>query len=395
MLLAGAMLLAAAPLSAQGLVGKPAPEVSAQYWLNSQPLALGGLRGKIVVVEFWATWCPPCRASIPHLIDLNKKYAGQGVVFMGLTDEPKEKVEPFAQQLGMNYAVGGGSPTGGPYGVRGIPTAFLLDTAGTVVWQGHPMNPEFVTAIDAQLKKTPPATISPEEKAAATAVLDKMDEAIKQEQYAAAAALLAKLTKAGEDPVLKVRSEAARKTLADRAAARLAEAEKCIAAKDYLPATQALADVQALGAGTPAAEKAAGLLKNLMADETARAAVEQGRRENEASAALAEIEKKGAASPAETLKALDDLAARFPGTKAGQAAAERAKTMRADPALVKKVQNEAADKECKGWLSMARNFASAGLPDKARPFLEQIIQKYPDTDYAREARDLLAKIEKK
>ena len=162
---AATMFGVAQATQAAALVGKAAPEVSAQDWLNSPPLALQALRGKIVVVEFWATWCPPCRKSIPHLIELNKKVAGKGVVIMGLTNEPKEKVEPFAKELSMDYAIGGESASGKDYGVTGIPTAFIVDTAGMITWQGHPMDPAFEKSLEEQLTKTPPAAETPKAKA--------------------------------------------------------------------------------------------------------------------------------------------------------------------------------------------------------------------------------------
>jgi len=143
--------LAGAPVTAKGLVGKAAPEITATYWLNSPALTLQGLRGKIVVVEFWATSCPPCRQTIPHLIELHKQYAGKGVVIVSLTDEPKETVEPFVKEMGMTYAVGGGSLTGRAYGVSGIPSAAIVDPAGKIVWQGHPMG-GLDAALDAQVK---------------------------------------------------------------------------------------------------------------------------------------------------------------------------------------------------------------------------------------------------
>jgi thiol-disulfide isomerase/thioredoxin len=145
--------------SAEG-TAKKAPEIKAAYWLNSKPLTLEGLRGKIVVVEFWATWCPPCRRSIPHLIELNKKYAGKGVAIVGLTDEAKEVVEPFVKEMGMTYAVGGGSNTFQEYGVRGLPTAFVIDPSGAIAWMGNPMV-GLEGALEAQVKKTPP---KPDEK---------------------------------------------------------------------------------------------------------------------------------------------------------------------------------------------------------------------------------------
>ncbi len=118
----------------------PAPEVRADYWINTEALSLANLRGQVVVVEFWATWCPPCRVSIPHLIELNDRYADQGVVLVSLTNEPLRTVEPFVEQMGMDYPIGGGSSTGGDYGVEGIPTAFIVDREGRIAWRGHPLD---------------------------------------------------------------------------------------------------------------------------------------------------------------------------------------------------------------------------------------------------------------
>jgi len=131
------------------------PEINAQYWINTEPLTLAGLRGKIVVLEFWATWCPPCRVTIPHLIEMHKTFADKGVVIVSLTNEPKDKVEPFAKDMRMTYAIGGGSSSGQAYGVRGIPHALLIAPSGDVVWKGHPMN-GLDKAIEEQLAKTPP-----------------------------------------------------------------------------------------------------------------------------------------------------------------------------------------------------------------------------------------------
>jgi thiol-disulfide isomerase/thioredoxin len=133
---------------AEGLVGKEPPEIKAEGWFNAEKgPTLADLKGKVVVVEFWATWCPPCRKSIPHLIGLHEKYAKKGVTIVGLSNEPKDTVEPFVQAQKMNYIVGWGSKSAGDYGVRGIPTAFVIGRDGKVAWQGHPMDDEFEKAI--------------------------------------------------------------------------------------------------------------------------------------------------------------------------------------------------------------------------------------------------------
>src|SRR4051812_35831736 len=115
-----ALAISAGLRAAEPAVGTAAPEIKAAEWLNSEGVSLAKLSKNIVVVEFWATWCPPCRKSIPHLIELNDKYKDKGVTIVGLTDEPMSKVKAFATDMKMNYIVGVGSKTVGDYGVSGI-----------------------------------------------------------------------------------------------------------------------------------------------------------------------------------------------------------------------------------------------------------------------------------
>ena len=396
-LLVGTMLLAglAAEAAAELEAGTKAPEITATDWLNTPPLTLAKLRGRIAVIEFWATWCPPCRKTIPHLIELHKKYAPKGVVICSLTNEPKSKVEAFAREMGMTYPVGCGSTSGGAYGVRGIPHAFVLDTSGTIVWHGHPAGGDFEAAIQKALRQTPPTLMSEKDKAASEALLEKVEALIKKEQYATAVAMLGKLKGADEDPKIAERAARIRTQLSAAAEVALKEANKQIEAKQYYEASLALGRVMSLGAGTPLADEATGRYKELLKNDGARAAIEQGKREKAAADLLAELEKAAPKkTPAAVLEAYDDLANRFPGTKAGQAAAEKAKAMRADKDLMAKMANAAAEKDCKGWLSMARNFIKADLHDKARPYLQKVVTEYPKSAFAKEAKEMIAEMEK-
>ena len=120
-------------------VGKDAPEISASSWINGEGLKLADVKDKYVVVEFWATWCPPCRKSIPHLKTMNAKFKDKNVIFVSLTNESKDKVTEFNKSYNMDWLVGTGSDTASKYGVQGIPHAFIVKDS-KVVWEGHPMD---------------------------------------------------------------------------------------------------------------------------------------------------------------------------------------------------------------------------------------------------------------
>jgi thiol-disulfide isomerase/thioredoxin len=151
--LAAALLVAFSVPLVQAQEGKKPKEINAKGWLNSEAVTLEKLKGKVVVVEFWATWCPPCRASIPHLVKLREKYDKAKVEIIGLTDEPLSKIEKFAKDMKMNYTVGYGSTSSEDYGVTGIPHAFVIGPDGTIKWDGHPMD-EAMGPVIAKLAET-------------------------------------------------------------------------------------------------------------------------------------------------------------------------------------------------------------------------------------------------
>ena len=103
-----ALCLAAGAAWAIGL-GYPAPPPAVKEWAKGDAVNLADGKGKnIYVVEFWATWCGPCKASIPHLTEIQAKYKDKGVIVAGISNEDAATVKPFVEEMGdkLAYSVG-------------------------------------------------------------------------------------------------------------------------------------------------------------------------------------------------------------------------------------------------------------------------------------------------
>jgi len=128
----------AGPIDARlaSFINKPAPDFELTS-LDGKSVKLSDYRGKAVVLNFWATWCGPCKIEMPWLVDLETKYQGQGLQIVGVSmdDLSKDKVQDFATQMGLNYTVlMGKEAVGEQYGgVEGLPTTFYIDRSGKVI----------------------------------------------------------------------------------------------------------------------------------------------------------------------------------------------------------------------------------------------------------------------
>ncbi len=132
-------------------VGDAAPAIAIGKWIKGEPVT-AFQKGKTYIVEFWATWCGPCIAGMPHLSELQKKYADKGLTIIGVTKEDPnnslEAVEAMVKAKGdvMSYSVAwdDASKTNTAYmkaaQQRGIPCAFLVDGNGKIAYIGHPMS---------------------------------------------------------------------------------------------------------------------------------------------------------------------------------------------------------------------------------------------------------------
>jgi len=119
------------------LTGQPAPDFSLTLF-DGRTVRLSDFRGKVVFLNFWASWCPPCRVEAPLLEQSWQRYKGQGVVFLGVDiQDTEEAARRFIQEFGITY-MNGRDPKNRiaiDYGVYGIPETFFIDRDGQITYK--------------------------------------------------------------------------------------------------------------------------------------------------------------------------------------------------------------------------------------------------------------------
>ncbi|MBI3894207.1 MAG: TlpA family protein disulfide reductase [Candidatus Wallbacteria bacterium] len=117
------------------IVGKAAPAF-AGHSLEGSEVSLVSLKGRVVVLDFWATWCPPCRKAIPRIQSLSKRFSDRPVTVLGINMDQGKSPEAIRQFLSENSIAFGQVLDGGPiaqkYGVQGIPCTVVIDKDGIV-----------------------------------------------------------------------------------------------------------------------------------------------------------------------------------------------------------------------------------------------------------------------
>jgi peroxiredoxin len=119
--------------------------------LHGKAWTLSGLRGKVVLVNFWATWCPPCRKEIPDLEALYRRFQGQGLVILAISDEKASKVKPFMAERKVTYPVllDSGDKVNKLFRIEGIPKSFIYGRRGKLAAESIDMRtrPQFLALL--------------------------------------------------------------------------------------------------------------------------------------------------------------------------------------------------------------------------------------------------------
>lgn len=128
------LLVAAHAQAPKPLLNRPSPAFS-RVDLQHTHVSLAQYRGKVVLLNFWATWCAPCQLEMPQFIAWQKQYGGEGLQIVGISmDDDDAPVRSFVQKLAVNYpVVMGDAALGERYGgVLGLPVTFLIDRKGVI-----------------------------------------------------------------------------------------------------------------------------------------------------------------------------------------------------------------------------------------------------------------------
>jgi len=296
-LVVSAFLLAGAATAQQGVGGK-LPEVELEDFAQSPADSFDDFTGRAVMFEFFAYWCGPCAASVPHVNEIQEAWGPKGLSVIGVTDEPASLTESWIETHGAAYAYAydKGSQLARFFDVSSIPRAVIVDASGTVIFNGHPGQIDdalLAKAVQGALQK-PLWEWTGDAKAVKSALLKR--------DYKKALDLAAALGDADGPEILACVQGLVKSQVEGMREAR--------ARGDFLGALTKAGALQKSLAGLPDAEEAAKLEAEIEADSAAMEVVKGQKK-------LAKIVGKEPDKKKEWLAAIEDLEElreKYPGT---------------------------------------------------------------------------------
>jgi peroxiredoxin len=154
-IIAASFLAMPGPVDAAPRPGQPAPNFKVTS-TTGQTISQDNYRGHVLILDFFATWCQPCRQTIPHLVEMNRKYGKQGLQILGLSvDEDGERiVKTFTDEFRVSYPLAlAGETTTADFGVRSVPIMFLIDKKGKIVEIYRGYTTEIARSMELSIKR--------------------------------------------------------------------------------------------------------------------------------------------------------------------------------------------------------------------------------------------------
>lgn len=389
-----------------------------QYQFKSttgQTITDENMRGRMVLIDFWATWCGPCMNEAEHMVQIHKKYGPRGLQIIGVSlDTNAGKMSRVVKEKGFAWpqiyeGKAWDNPLLPPWGIKGIPATFLIAPDGELIWNGHPGN------IDAPLAEAFKKYGSKLNKHNAyDSLRETIGEALtavtKRTDYVEALSLIQDFP----DAALKSR-EAAEDAAALVAAYRFPRDEETkLAATEALSANEAGAKViagfettilanhafgpttqpaKAKSATTSPDDSAAKGETDPDAEDTSVEFNNSGR--NAAAIARAMFNsadrRKTAGDHVAAYRQFKATAAQFPATPSGRKAVLRVNAYERDKRFIDAYRAAAGEKEASGIMNTAIGYEKVGKHEQAMPLYQEIIEKYPETATAVKARKALEK----
>lgn len=366
-------------------------------------VSIAALKGKLVLIDFWATWCGPCMHEAPHMVAINEKYGTKGLVLLGISlDQDAAAMTQGAKAAKLNWPqVIDGGKFSAMFGVDSIPRTFLVGPDGKVLWTGHPAG-GLDAAIDDAFRNHPPFLVDPAIIADASKILDEVEQKIGSKDARGAMKLLAKVPAAAKvDDKFAARSKDVQKQLEEAAEGLLTDATALATAASYPEAIRHLRELADGLTGLSVAVKAKKQLSDLLSKPEVKAALAKAdqdardaEREGVASAGLSAARKLQADGKHVLAYAkFKQVAADYAGSPSAAAAAEQVQVYNKEhPELARGEKDAAVGTKAKAALSMAETYKNSGNYEAAKSKYRSVIANFPGTEYADTAKQELERL---